>query len=76
MIRLTDKEISPFVEVMQEEAKVDIDGLLKAQLKKVVEWGDEDCFDHNGARRREQGWHIKRRVCPECWQTLLEEVKE
>lgn len=49
--------------------------IAKAQLKKVYEWGDEDCYDHNGEQRKEQGWRVKRRECPLCWQALLEEVK-
>lgn len=46
----------------------------KAQLKNVLEWGEELCYDHNGEQRREQGWRVKRRECPICWQALLEEV--
>ena len=40
--------------------------VCKAQLKKVVEWGDEPCP------------HLpffNKRTCAKCWQTLLEEVK-
>ena len=42
----------------------------KAQLKKVVEWGDEDC-----PHREQNGWHLKH-YCPKCWQSLVDEVKE
>ena len=43
----------------------------KAQLKKVVEWGDEKCPHSN-----EPEWeNWLRRECTECWQVLLEEVK-
>ena len=43
----------------------------RAQLKKVVEWGDERCphpstFD--GQRL------MKKRRCPECWQALKKEA--
>ena len=45
---------------------------FKAQLKKVMEWGNEDCphpstFD--GQRL------TKKKNCPECWKDLLDEVK-
>ncbi len=41
----------------------------KAQLKKVVEWGEEDCTDrsHSGT--------MPRRSCGFCWQSLLEEIR-
>ena len=50
--------------------------IAKAQLKKVVEWGDEPCYIHlvkDGAVNTTEG--IKRRECSKCWQALLEEVK-
>ncbi len=46
----------------------------KAQLKKVVEWGNELCYDHNGEQREEQGWFVKRHDCPLCWQDLKKEA--
>ncbi len=45
------------------------------QLKEVVKWGDELCYDHNGAQRKEQGWYVKRCECPPCWQVLLKEAE-
>ena len=56
-----------FMEVKRQVAKV--------QLKKVVEWGEEMCYDHNGAQRKEQNWYVKRRECPICWQALEEEIE-
>ena len=85
MIQLTDEEIKRVMETMSsqgimlnpedylEEGKA----VAKAQLKKVVEWGDEPCYIHlvkDGAVDTTEG--IKRRECPKCWQALLEEVKE
>ena len=45
------------------------ESLAKAQLKKVSEWGDEDCLDelHRGGKRCN---------CPGCWQSLLDEARE
>ena len=43
---------------------------LKAQLKKVVEWGEEVCREHDKTMRRAQ-----RRFCDECWQSLLKEIE-
>ena len=40
--------------------------IRKAQLKKVSEWGDEQCPHRKNWLRRE---------CDSCWQTLLDEVK-
>ena len=45
-------------------------------IRKVVEWVEEPCFDHNGEQRKEQGWIVKRRECPICWQELEAEVKK
>ncbi len=65
------------IEQVSEEwlnADEDVDwanSLNKAQLKKVVEWGDEECLEH--------GWGAEdtaRKRCWSCWQVLLEEVKE
>ena len=51
----------------------------KTQLKKVVEWGNEDCKEHG--QLVQDGKYpivkiIKRRRCPQCWQALLEELEE
>lgn len=80
MIKLTDEEIGvvdihcgmseidgsePFTSYKYEHH------LLKAQLKKVGEWGNKPCphdpWVHDDA---------KRAGCKRCWQTLLEEVEE
>ena len=45
-----------------------------AQLKQVVECGEELCYDHNGEQREEQGWFVKRHDCPQCWQDLKKEA--
>ena len=47
--------------------------VAKAQLKKVVEWGNEVCV----GRENHPGYdNVLRRACSHCWQALLEEVKE
>ena len=47
-----------------------LDPYLKAQLKKVWEWGNEDC-PHNPKPIR-----LKvKRGCVACWQALLEEIQ-
>ena len=48
--------------------------VAKSQLKQLHKWGEEMCYDHNGAQRKEQNWYVKRHDCPECWQALKEEV--
>jgi len=51
-----------------------VEKCLKAQrkeaLRRFVEWGEELCYDQNGEQRREQGWRVKRRECPICYQEL------
>lgn len=81
MIRLTDEEIQVALEDELDENLFKEKGfatnskelfIAKAQLKKVVEWGDMPCVEHeHGAL---QGYYM-RRLCKECWQALLEEVK-
>ena len=76
MILLTDEEIKGALRFMGE----DVGGhnwyehtekaIAKSQLKKVVEWGDEDCTD------RSQSGTMKKRECGFCWQALLEEIGE
>ena len=51
--------------------------ILKAQLKKVVEWGDEECFKHPfTSDLKEEEYNRKRHRCPECWQSLLKELED
>lgn len=76
---LTEEERKPFHHQIIDKFRSygrtqwDIDGLLKAQLLKVVKWGDEVCMEH-GMR--------KRRRCDKCWQSFLqknltpEQIKE
>ena len=46
--------------------------IAKLQLKKVMEWGNEPCDEHTVGIRAK----LKRHQCIECWQALLEEVRE
>ena len=81
MIRLTDAEIGA---IDIDCGMSEIDGtepfssykyehhLLKAQSKKVVEWGDEDCTEHD---HHPIISGFSRFMCWECRQALLEEVK-
>ena len=49
--------------------------IAKAQLKKVVEWGDELC-PHSEVMRGVLIYHDKlRRECLTCWQALLKEIE-
>ena len=83
MILLTDEGIKQLVEKWSFEDRC-TDYLLalwaaKAQLKKVVEWGEEDC-SHTDEELgilcvEETGRPDKKRECDLCWQALLEEVK-
>ena len=51
--------------------------VTKAQLKRVVEWGDEDCEEHPyTSRSKGEAYNRKRHRCPQCRQVLLDEVKE
>jgi len=76
MILLTDEEIHSAGRVNTEfkdtsngvvcEESYDLNKILKAQLKKIYDWGNEPCPHWVGDLKRE---------CPDCWQTLLEEIK-
>ena len=79
---LTDKEIIKHIDASTEYDYVDYDScetlstfdvhpLLKAQLKKVVGWGEEECAGHEGYQ-----YSLQRRQCSECWQSLLKEVED
>ena len=88
MILLTDEEIIRVIDEasggslwrdgweIQDVLEDQDRAIAKEQLKEVGDWGDEDCYDHNEAQRKEQGWRVKRRECPLCWEALLQEVKE
>ena len=67
-VGLTDEEISNALDEQFGTDKERFQFVAQAQLKKVVEWGNEDCLAelHRGGKRRN---------CPECWQSLLDEVK-
>ena len=54
-------------EVVEGTLRVDscMNYVLKAQLKNVVEWGNEWCPDSP----------IKRWQCSQCWQALIKEVE-
>lgn len=84
MDELTERELEKLNKWRREElnmppttwlGELNPDTVAQAQIKKLVEWGNVECYDHNGIQRREQGWHIKRRECPICWQALLEEIE-
>ena len=55
-------------------AKPDI--LEKAQLKRVLEWGEEECMGHGEMKNGfSYTYSLQRRQCSICWGVLLEEVK-
>ena len=90
-IKTTDMALKEHYRLVEEKRRVPNDYMLmfteggegdaiayancRVQLKKVGEWGEEDCYDHNGAQRREHGWHVKRRECLICWEALLKEIE-
>ena len=73
--RLADLQIEGkgiFEQIIPDQRKV-----TKAQLKKVVEWGDEECFKHPfPSDLMEEEYNRKRHRCPECSQSLLKEIED
>lgn len=74
MIRLTDEEIEntirpypPYLEFMPEVSVV-----IKAQLKKVYEWGNEPCPHW---KVNKGIYNPKRRECDICWSELKKEIE-
>lgn len=82
MIKLTDKEIREAVRGMIVISGRDMDAshdIAQAQLRKVWEWGNEDCREpaHVGRRYSQLKWGgVSRRMCLECWQELRREAEE
>lgn len=56
------------------EGEYEDQAISKAQLKKVVEWGNSFCttIDHYGSDKRA---NTRKRECRKCWQALLKEVE-
>ena len=81
-ILLTDKEIKQALESELDENFFKERGfksnskelfIAKAQLKKVVEWGSEPCYEHLSVMG---GLPVRRARCEICWQKLLKECNE
>lgn len=71
MIGLTDEEIKKAVGESWRAFPMKVfNTLTKAQIKKLLDWGELYCTHDNG------GPSIKRWACPICRKELLEEVKE
>ena len=53
------------------------DIIAKEAVKKVGEWGNEECFEHpyNNSNQPEEEYNRKRHRCPKCWQTLLKAIE-
>lgn len=65
-----------FSNVSRESIDSNLELLFKAQLKKIGEWGEEECFEHPyKSNDPKEEYNRKRHRCPECWQSLQEEVK-
>ena len=78
-VGLTDEEISLALSKQgyTDEVHAELEVVAEAQLKKVMEWGNEDCEEHPyTSRSKGEAYNRKHHRCPECWQGLLEEVKE
>ncbi len=54
-----------FIAIQEQRAQK---AIAKAQLKKVVEWGNEPCDV-----KEHYELNAKKRQCEACWQSLLEE---
>jgi len=77
MILLTDEEIQcQEGRCMLPSTEYDRQ-IAKAQLRNVVEWGNEDC-PHNPAIPNSRVFRhaLKKRQCEECWQALLKEIEK
>lgn len=79
MILLTDEEKDKIVDAMPEkgeEKTMAIENtLLKAQLKKYVEWSEERCTEHpNFVEVPGETYYFKHPDCWQCWQALLKEL--
>jgi hypothetical protein len=83
-LRLTPEEIKPFKTRLYNPKRCELrlndteryysefdmlQGICAAQLKKIVEWGDEACMEHF---KDEPGF---KRCCPLCWKQLTEKVE-
>ena len=65
---LTDGEIN-LCGIKHVLTKEDAQFIVKAQLKKFMEWGNGPCPHLPGP------YSMRKRACDKCWQALLEEVK-
>ncbi len=77
MILLSDEEIKIFSWNLERSPEGYMDNAQRialAQLKQLHEWGEEMCYDHNGAQRKELRWDVKHRECSICWQVLEGEL--
>uniref|UniRef100_A0A6M3INN8 Uncharacterized protein n=1 Tax=viral metagenome TaxID=1070528 RepID=A0A6M3INN8_9ZZZZ len=55
--------------------------IAKAQhekdLKDLIEWGNEECFEHPySSRAKGEAYNRKRHRCPECWESLKRLVEK
>ena len=72
MVGLTVEEIRKLPKVLTSKITTRPEVVAKAQIKKVGEWGDKACRKHPTCETTV----LLRRECEECWQALLEEVKD
>jgi len=74
MILLSDKEIDYQIDYILNHNDLSLNVLLiplmksaaKAQVKKIIAWGEEPCSHYDSSKRR----------CSGCWQQLKQEVEE
>ena len=71
MILLTNKEIES-IPTTNQGGNVDDLNIAKAQLKKVMEWGEEMCLDPQHTHKLD---YKQRHNCYRCWQDLLKECE-
>ena len=75
---LTDDEISRALrdEGYTDEVHAELGVIAKKQLKEMVDWGEEECFEHPyTSKLKSEEYNRKRHRCPKCWQSLLEEIE-
>lgn len=62
---LSEKEIRDLPKIMTRAITTSPEVVAKAQLRRVIQWGQEYCVHQNRPRRE----------CGHCWNSLLEEVQ-
>ena len=54
----------------------ELEAIAKAQLKRLVEWGDTYCLQGKEHGRASSYANVRKRECRYCWQQLLKELPQ